>query len=332
MADSILNTFKLTFPWKTQDPFLFCAFHNDHYPKGNGNMGPVEDISDRNIGQDFDPDKAWRMYHGHVIPGFPAHPHRGFETITLAEKGFCDHSDSLGAAGRFGEGDVQWMTAGRGVQHSEMFPLLNDESDNPLELFQIWLNLPAEKKMTDPYFKMLWHEDVPIIQENGVRIKMISGSINETSALTPNPDSWAADPKNEVLIWLISMEPKAEFSLPPSKQKVNRSIYFFEGDLLYLDNTSLPFNSGAELKSTTSMVFKNGEASSRILLLQGKPINEPVVQHGPFVMNSADEIRLAMKEYGLTQFGGWPWPRPDHAHEKSLGRFAKYPNGELVEK
>ena len=147
--------------WPTMDPFLFCAHHDDAYPSGNAAFGPAVPIEDRQIGSDFSGKDGWSMYHGETVPGFPGHPHRGFETVTLVRKGLIDHSDSLGAAARFGGGDVQWVTAGKGIVHSEMFPLLNATEPNPLELFQIWLNLPAKNKMVAPHFTMLWNERIP---------------------------------------------------------------------------------------------------------------------------------------------------------------------------
>ncbi|HTH07632.1 MAG TPA: pirin family protein, partial [Ilumatobacteraceae bacterium] len=138
---AVLETFPLGFQWPTADPFLFCVHHVDRYPSGNPSLGPAASLAGRTLGQDFDGIDGWRMYHGQVVPGFPAHPHRGFETVTYVRSGLIDHSDSLGAAARFGRGDVQWLTAGAGVVHSEMFPLLDRDGPNTLELFQIWLNL-----------------------------------------------------------------------------------------------------------------------------------------------------------------------------------------------
>ena len=131
-ASPILQVKALGFPWETTDPFLFCAYHDDAYPAGNPQLGPNASLAARNIGQDFSRKDGWSMYHGAAVPGFPGHPHRGFETVTIVRKGLIDHSDSLGAAARFGRGDVQWLTAGRGVVHSEMFPLLNEAAPNPL--------------------------------------------------------------------------------------------------------------------------------------------------------------------------------------------------------
>ncbi|MEO0572794.1 MAG: pirin family protein [Bacteroidota bacterium] len=330
MNNSIIRTYALGFPWQTQDPFLFCVYHLDHYPKGNGEMGPDPKLLEgRTIGNDFTLKDGWRMYHGNTIPGFPYHPHRGFETITIVNKGFCDHSDSLGAAGRFGQGDVQWMTAGRGVQHSEMFPLLNDAKENTLELFQIWLNLPKENKFVEPHFKMLWHEDIPIIKEEYASIKIIAGNYLGHQAPQPAPDSWASNPENEVAIWNIHMDPNGQLQLPKAVEAVNRTLYFYEGNSIFIDGTEVRSNHGISLDPMKNSVLKTGSMEAKLVLLQGKPIQEPVAQQGPFVMNTQEELRQAFEEYRLTQFGGWPWPYPDHVHDREKGRFEKYPDGKL---
>ncbi|MEZ4971766.1 MAG: pirin family protein [Cyclobacteriaceae bacterium] len=332
MSNSVLAVNPLNFPWQTSDPFLFCVHHADFYPKGNDQFGPDASLAGRNIGNDFTVKDGWRMYHGETVPGFPAHPHRGFETVTIATKGLIDHSDSLGAAGRFGFGDVQWMTAGKGVQHSEMFPLLNKDKENHLELFQIWLNLPKAKKMAEPHFAMLWSENIPVFETkdgsgNAISVKVIAGSIEGHNAPTPPPDSWASDSKNEVAIWLIKMEAGAQWHLPAASAGLNRTIYFYEGDSLQVDNKSVPHYHSASLKSDARVLLQNGNKPASILLLQGRAIDEPVAQYGPFVMNSQSEIQQAYREYQETQFGEWPWPSYDHVHPRERGRFAKHANG-----
>lgn len=332
MKTSIQEIFKLGFPWQTQDPFLFCVYHLDHYPKGKEDMSPNASLTGRNLGNDFTLKDGWRMYHGQTIPGFPAHPHRGFETITIVNKGFCDHSDSLGAAGRFGQGDVQWMTAGKGVQHSEMFPLLNTESDNTLELFQIWLNLPKAGKFAEPHFKMLWHEDIPIVQTKDASVKIIAGNYGSQNAADAAPDSWAANGDNHVAIWNIHIDANGSFILPKVAKGVHTTLYFYEGDTIAIDGSTILPDHGIHLNQFQETIIKNGTSKASLLLLQGKPIAEPVVKYGPFVMNTEQEIESAMQEYRLTQFGGWPWRHPDNVHEKEKGRFAKYPDGTLIEK
>ena len=272
------------------------------------------------------------MYHGRSVPGFPYHPHRGFETITIVNKGYCDHSDSLGAAGRFGEGDVQWMTAGRGVQHSEMFPLLKDNEENTLELFQIWLNLPKASKFVEPHFKMLWHEDIPVVKEDNAEIKIIAGNYRGHQAPQPAPNSWAAISEKEVAIWNIHVDEESEYTLPRASNGVTRTLYFYEGDAIFFEDRKVNKGFGIPMDATENVTFKVGSKKASLLLLQGKPIEEPVAKYGPFVMNTEQEIQQAMEEYRLTQFGGWPWPYPDNVHNKEKGRFAKYPDGQLVEK
>lgn len=327
---SVLRVKTLSFPWQTQDPFLFCVFHKDAYPPGDESMAPSASLAGRNLGNDFEGKDGWRMYHGTKIPGFPAHPHRGFETVTVVQQGIIDHSDSLGAAGRFGNGDVQWMTAGKGVMHCEMFPMLNRNEGNPTDFFQIWLNLPSNKKMVDPHFAMLWNKEIPVIKFEGGSLRLIAGKFKNTSAPDPAPDSWAADASNEVQIWTINLEPGVKFEIPTTNTEVNRSLYFFAGDTMTVENREYKTNKVLELKASEPTHIENGPKKARFLLLQGKPINEPVAQYGPFVMNSQKEIMEAMEDYRRTEFGGWPWPAMDNVHDRSKGKFALYPDGTEV--
>ncbi len=329
---SIIRVKPLGFPWDTLDPFLFCAHHADAYPQGNDQMGPITSLEGRNIGQDFTIKDGFRMYHGDVVPGFPSHPHRGFETVTIAKEGFVDHSDSLGASGRFGNGDVQWMTAGKGVQHSEMFPLVHEGKENPLEIFQVWLNLPKAKKFVEPHFAMLWGEEIPLIKMddkagNTTEINLIAGELGGTKALSPAPDSWANNPSNEVMILTIKMEPNAEWTIDAAKNPVNRVLYFYKGSSVTVDGNSIESYHSIELNASEETTLKNGGDEAYFLLLQGRPINEHVVQYGPFVMNSEQEIQETYRDYQQTQFGGWPWPRHDNVHPRSSSRFAKYADG-----
>ncbi len=330
-SSPILSQQPLGYQWPVSNPFLFCAHHFDSYPKGNGNFGPEASLQGRDIGQDFDPKLPWRMYHGDKVPGFPVHPHRGFETITIVTQGMVDHSDSHGQAGRYGGGDVQWMTAGAGLQHSEMFPLINTESENPLQLFQVWLNLPKASKMVEPHFKMLWREDIPVIETtdhsgNSTFVTLISGSYNGTKALDSAPDSWAADPNNEVAIWLVKMEATAQWILPKASSTVNRRIFFYKGDRLKIADDWASSHQAFALVPDTDIALEAGQEECYFLLLQGKPIQEPVAQYGPFVMNTPEEIKEAFYNYQQNQFGGWPWPRRDMVHGQQ-GRFARYANG-----
>ncbi|MCB9653380.1 MAG: pirin family protein [Deltaproteobacteria bacterium] len=323
----------LGFPWRTRDPFLFCVHHVDHYPQGNEHLGPAATaLEGRSLGMDFELRDGWRMYHGERVPGFPAHPHRGFETITLARRGFIDHSDSLGATARFGEGDVQWMTAGRGIVHSEMFPLLDSERPNPVELFQIWLNLPRRNKMVEAHFSMFWAPQIPKIvvsdaRGRGTELTIVAGALGAKRGPNPPPHSWAIEPANDVAIWTIHMDPHAEFVLPGAAAGTNRTLYFHAGQSVRVDDVTLEEPCACDFAVARSVVLHNGSEPSDLLLLQGQPIGEPVVQHGPFVMNARQEISQAILDYQHTQFGGWPWPDAEPVHPRNAGRFARHADG-----
>jgi quercetin 2,3-dioxygenase len=327
---AIKELIQLGFPWEGFDPFLFTVHHLDEYPPGNDQLGPVAPLHGRNLGSDFSYLDGWSMYHGVQVPGFPQHPHRGFETVTVVRRGYVDHSDSLGATARYGEGDVQWLTTGSGIMHSEMFPLLKPDDDNPLELFQIWLNLPPESKMVDAYFGMLWSEDIPeVAPAVGVSIDAIAGRFGGSTPPAPPPDSWASRPDTDFAVQLIRLAPGAEHELPPAGAGTNRTLYCVVGDDVSVAGTKVSADIGARLDPETAVKLANRGTPAEFLMLQGRPIGAPVFQMGPFVMNSAEELRQAVDDYRRTQFGGWPWSGPDPVHERGEGRFALHADGKV---
>jgi redox-sensitive bicupin YhaK (pirin superfamily) len=330
----VLETVPLTgSPWPTVDPFLFCVHHDDAYPAGDGHFGPAGTLAGRELGSDFAGVDGWRMYHGHEVPGFPQHPHRGFETVTYVRRGTIDHSDSLGAAARFGGGDTQWLTAGRGIVHSEMFPLLDEAQPNPLELFQIWLNLPAASKLAEPHFSMLWARDVPVVSAGNdtgtVTVTVVAGELDGHAPPSPPPDSWASRPDADVAIWHLDVDSNASWTLPAAQggRATARVLYVYEGQLEIGDAT-VTAPSAAVVRADVDAPLLGGGTGARVLVLQGRPIGEPVAQYGPFVMNDQDEIEQAFADYRRTGFGGWPWSRDDPVHGSTeRGRFARHADG-----
>ena len=332
---AVLETLPLGFPWQTVDPFLFCVHHDDAYPAGNEKFGPKASLVGRSLGNDFVVKDGFRMYHGEVVPGFPQHPHRGFETVTIARRGYIDHSDSLGAAARFGRGDTQWLTAGGGIVHSEMFPLLDQNAPNPVELFQIWLNLPGEDKLVKPHFAMLWDGDIPRhtfkdAAGHATEVTTVAGALADKQPPPPPPKSWAARPDTDVAIWCIKLEAGARWTLPAARHpEAIRTLYFFVGASIKVDDRVLDAHCVAVMRSDIEVALEAGTTACELLMLQGRPIGEPVAQHGPFVMNSRSEIQQAFADYQRTQFGGWPWPADDPVHDPNAGRFARHIDGHI---
>ena len=331
-SDPVKRISPLSFPWQTSDPFLVCIYHQDAYPAGNEQMGPAASLAGRNIGQDFEGKEGWRMYHGDTVPGFPRHPHRGFETVTLVRHGLIDHSDSLGATARFGHGDVQWLTAGQGVVHSEMFPLVDRNGPNPLELFQIWLNLPGADKLCAPYFSMMWANSIPRLVTpddagRATEVTLVAGRLGDLKAQAPPPTSWASRPEADVAIWTLKMAPNAKWTLPRAQPGSNRMLYFFRGSSLRVGDVSTQRSAAIELHADRDVPLENGDSEAELLLLQGRPIGEPVAQHGPFVMNTPEQIHQAFADYRRTQFGGWPWGADGPVHPRTESRFAQHADG-----
>ncbi len=330
----VLQTVPLGFQWPTVDPFLFCVHHLDLYPAGDERFAPRASLAGRNIGSDFEPRDGWRMYHGSTVPGFPEHPHRGFETVTFARQGLIDHSDSMGAAARFGRGDVQWMTAGRGVVHSEMFPLLNREGANTAELFQIWMNLPAADKMVEPHFKMLWSESIPMCEHRDdagrlTTVTVIAGEYDGVTPPSPPPASWAAKSDSDVAIWHVVHMPGATLTLPAATHPAAVRVLYVFGGSVAIDDQQVVADTGVVVDPTQPVPLVAGDGGAEILMLQGRPIAEPVAKYGPFVMTTEAEIQQAFVDYRRTGFGGWPWDRPDPVHGAVAERFAQHADGRI---
>lgn len=348
LAQTLGKAFKLPplgKSWPGPGPFLYVKFHRDNYPAGNGRLGPdPKFLEGRVLGNDFKDKDGWNMYMGTEVPGFPAHPHRGMETVTIVREGMIDHGDSTASGARYSEGDVQWVTAGKGVMHSEMFPLLHTGkgAKNTLDLYQLWLNLAKTDKDADPEFVMMWHEAIPHIRKDGAVIQVIAGDYYGSSPLAPPSASWAARKSSDLATWFIDMEPGSTVTLPPTNTpETERTVYIHAcapgpngpemteepvkvkvGDEWVPDWHAISFPPGSG-----EVTLENApHASARVLVLQSVPIGEPVAVRGPFVMNLEQENIDAFAVYRKTHFGGFPWPsdKPTYA---DAPRFAQYRGG-----
>jgi hypothetical protein len=337
----ILSTAELSFPFETDSPFLFAVYHHDKYPPGNEKMGIDKALlSGHRMGADFGHPSGWNMYHGEMVPGFPKHPHRGFETITVTRKGVIDHTDSLGHGGRFGFGDTQWMTAGAGVVHSEMFPLLDRKNANENEFFQIWINLPRRTKFAEPSFKMLWAEDLSakVFADSATgasaEVQLVAGTLpGFAQPPSPPPDSYASEARSDVLIVSVRLSAKAAWTLPAYEGEggtagLHRNVYFYSGSALTIDGRR--FEGGKRVKvepGAPLQLVATAAGPAQVLVLQGRDIGEPVVQHGPFVGETQQDIQRAFSDYRRTQFGGWPWESDSVAFPREKQRFAQCVGG-----
>ena len=173
---------------------------------------------------------------------------------------------------------------------------------------------------------------VPLRNPPFPRVKAIffpSGDHAGTKAPPPPPNSWAARTTADVAIWTIKMAPEAQWTLPAATAGTNRTLYLFRGKGADIEGNAMTLNSMAQLRPDSDIVIRNRNEEAEFLLLQGKPIGEPVVQYGPFVMNSRAEIQQAFEDYQRTGFGGWPWPADDPVFPRSQGRYARHANGRI---
>ena len=260
--------------------------------------------------------------------------------MTIVRDGLIDHSDSLGATARFGRGDVQWLTAGRGIVHSEMFPLLERDRANPLELFQIWLNLPRADKMVEPHFTMLWRETHPDgcrarrrrARHRGHRRRRAARRRRVvTEPPSPPPSSWASRADADVAIWTIKMEPGARWTLPPAAAGTNRTLYFFRGSALTVGGRAIAPYHAVDAAPRRRGAARERARRGRAAAAAGPAHRRAGAAYGPFVMNTRAEIQQAFPDYQRTRFGGWPWPRTIRCTRASRPRFARHADGRIEE-
>lgn len=231
---------------------------------------------------------------GDYIAGFPSHPHRGFETVTYILDGHMRHEDHLGNQGDLKSGGVQWMTAGRGIIHSEM----PQQEEGRMRGFQLWINLPAKEKMKPAGYKDILPEEIPVLAfSDGVSIKVIAGSLDYDNQITQGP---IAGLTTEPLYLDVQLPANTSVTIPITRGH-NSMAYLFEGTLgiLGTDKSATPFptHTGMVLTDGDHATFVAGASAARFLLLAGRPLNEPIVQYGPFVMNTIAEIEQAITDY-----------------------------------
>lgn len=218
------------------------------------------------------------------VAGFPEHPHRGFVTFTYMLDGHMEHRDSMGNRGDLRAGGAQWMKAASGVIHSEM----PQQTDGLMRGFQLWINLPAAEKMSDPAYQEFGPEAIPEVEAAGVRVRVLAGEYAGTQGVI-------SDPLTELKYLDVSLAAEAGLSLPLASA-LRGFIYVFEGDA-QIAGQALPQHSFSVLGAGDAVELRAGSAGTRLILVAGKPIGEPAVQYGPFVMNTREEVEQAMRDY-----------------------------------
>lgn len=227
--------------------------------------------------------------------GVEKHPHRGFETVTIVYQGEVEHRDSAGNSGRIGPGDVQWMTAARGILHEEMHGTAFTKTGGVLEMIQLWVNLPARDKMGAPGYQEILSGEIPVVDLPGGagRMRVIAGEYNGVRG--------AARTFTPVNLWDIRLKAGARIDLPVP-EGYNAMLLVMSGRISADDGEVLNARELASFSADGDVISLNAAEDSVMLLMSGEPIDEPVVGRGPFVMNTAEEIRTAMTDYAAGRF------------------------------
>jgi redox-sensitive bicupin YhaK (pirin superfamily) len=236
------------------------------------------------------------------IAGFPSHPHRGFETVTYMLDGHMRHEDHLGNRGDLKPGDVQWMTAARGIIHSEM----PQQSEGRMRGFQLWINLPSKEKMKPAHYRDIPAQQIPVVQlASGASAKVIAGTVVLDAQRISGPVNGADQPLSTDPLYLDLKLPAGADIIVPVTRGHNAFLYVYEGEAKVRQAPSvqtLPYRAAGVLSDGDSVRVQGAERGAQLLLLAAKPLREPVVQYGPFVMNTRQEIEQAVEDYRSGRF------------------------------
>lgn len=314
--------------WGTDDPFLFASHHDDAYPAGNAQQAPpLDQIEGRNLGQDYRRFFGFSMYNGKVVPGFPLHAHWGYETVTVPTRGYIDHRDSLGNEGRFGFGDVQWLSAGSRYQHNEMYPLAFSDRPNPHRTTQIMLNLPLKDKNSPIGLRNFWAENVPQPQGEGWRAEVVAGTFAGAAAPAPDRVSWAADPAHRVRIVCFTLAPDARVTVDATVPTAHRNVYLADSRGATVAGITAQNHTRFKLRPDCEFEIVNGDQEAEVWLLEGNPIGERNSRFGPVVLGSDQEVREAMRTIREREMDEWPWKYVNQAQPRGSLRFIRYADG-----
>jgi redox-sensitive bicupin YhaK (pirin superfamily) len=319
---------EMTMHWDTEDPFIFVSHHEDDYPAGNRQMAPpLEEISGRNLGRDYKKIMGFRMFNGKVVPGFPMHAHWGYETVTLAHTGYVDHSDCEGTTGRYGFGDVQWVSAPGFYEHCEMYPLVNKEGRNPNDITQVMIALPPEKRnLPENSVNTVWKDEIPLISSEGCRIQLICGKYGGFEMKSPSLHSWA-DGSRWVRMMRIELDPGASVTIDKADPSANRNLYFVSGEKGKVLGEEVDWGTQMKISPDVEVDISNGEAPSVFWILEGVPIGCKMSMFGPVLLGSDKEVREALQTIRKEEFSRWPWEVIDRVNPAESGRFIQRKDG-----
>ncbi|MFT0898593.1 pirin-like C-terminal cupin domain-containing protein [Candidatus Methanoprimaticola sp. MG2] len=237
-----------------------------------------------------------------------------------------DHYDTERIEGRFGFGDVQWVSASSKYEHCEMYPLTDQENRNPNDITQIMVNLPLEMKNRGNSVSTVWRKDVPVIEGDGWEVKLLCGEFMGRSMESPNEVSYARI-SNGVRIMRIELGPDASITVDPAADGANRNLYFVTGKDARVDSVLVKSYLRMKFSDMGELSIENGDETSVMWLLEGRPIGQKMASFGPVVLGDLKDVREGLDEIRRNEFLEWPWDVIDKAQPLGTGRFIRYPDG-----